>query len=440
MQSGKLIHFQVQPGGSLRGNIRVPGDKSISHRALMLASIANGKTRIDGFLHGEDTLATLAAMRHMGVKIEVTGQVVNVHGVGLHGLQAPSAPLDLGNSGTSARLLTGLLAGQSFDATIVGDASLMRRPMRRIIEPLQLMNADVHASDKGTLPIRIYGGRQLHAIDYTMPVGSAQLKSCLLLAGLYTDGITRVHEPVITRDHTERMLQHFGCSVEKHMSIVSLFGGQELTAADVNIPADISSAAFFMVGATIAGGSDILLENVGVNPTRDTVIHILKAMGADIELTDHRMVSGEPVANVRVKSARLHGITIPLTQVALAIDEFPAIMIAAACADGTTVLHGAEELRVKESDRIESIAAGLRSIGIAVKTFDDGMEVTGGEIGGGVVDSFSDHRIAMAFAMAGLRAADTIAIRDCTNVDTSFPGFVDMARDAGLSVRQEPQG
>lgn len=437
MQSRQLIHYHIQPGGKLRGRIRVPGDKSISHRALMLAAIANGNTCIDGFLHGEDTLATLAALRSMGVEIEQTGQAVNVHGAGLHGLAAPAEPLDLGNSGTSARLLAGLLVGQSFNSTIVGDASLMRRPMHRVVEPLQLMNADVQCSETGTLPLSIHGGRQLHAIEYTMPVGSAQLKSCLLLAGLYADGITRIHEPVITRDHTERMLQHFGCVVEKHMNTINLRGGQEILAADVTIPADISSAAFFMVGASIAEGSDILLENVGINPTRDAVIHILKAMGADIELIDQRTESGEPVADVRVRSAALHGITVPLTQVALAIDEFPAIMVAAACAAGKTLLHGAEELRVKESDRIESIATGLRALGIQVTTFADGMEVTGGQISGGCVDSFTDHRIAMAFAMAALRAEKSVTVRDCAYVNTSFPGFVDLSRSAGLSLEQD---
>lgn len=437
MQSRQLIHYHIQAGGKLRGRIRVPGDKSISHRALLLAAIANGNTCIDGFLHGEDTLATLAALRSMGVEIEQTGQTVNVHGAGLHGLAAPAEPLDLGNSGTSARLLAGLLAGQSFNSTIVGDASLMRRPMHRVVEPLQLMNADVQCSETGTLPLSIHGGRQLHAIEYTMPVGSAQLKSCLLLAGLYADGITRIHEPVITRDHTERMLQHFGCAVEKHMNTINLRGGQEILAADVTIPADISSAAFFMVGASIAEGSDILLENVGINPTRDAVIHILKAMGADIELIDQRTESGEPVADVRVRSAALHGITVPLTQVALAIDEFPAIMVAAACAVGKTMLRGAEELRVKESDRIESIAAGLQALGIQVTTFADGMEVTGGPISGGCVDSFTDHRIAMAFAMAALRAEKSVTVRDCANVNTSFPGFVDLSRSAGLSLEQD---
>lgn len=437
MQSRQSINYHIQPAGKLRGRIRVPGDKSISHRALILAAIASGDTRIDGFLHGEDTLATLAALRSMGVEIEQNGQTVNIHGVGLHGLAAPKGPLDLGNSGTSARLLAGLLVGQTFDSTIVGDASLMRRPMRRVVEPLQLMNADVQCSETGTLPLSICGGRQLHAIEYTMPVGSAQLKSCLLLAGLYAEGITRIHEPVITRDHTERMLQHFGCAIEKHMNTINLRGGQKIIAADVTIPADISSAAFFMVGASIAEGSDILLENVGINPTRDAVIHILKAMGADIELIDRRTESGEPVANVRVRSAPLHGITVPLTQVSLAIDEFPAIMVAAACAVGKTVLRGADELRVKESDRIESIAAGLRAMGIRVTTFADGMDVTGGSITGGSVDSFTDHRIAMAFAMSALRAEKPVTVRDCANVNTSFPGFVETSHAAGLSVEQD---
>ncbi|HSR63175.1 MAG TPA: 3-phosphoshikimate 1-carboxyvinyltransferase [Gammaproteobacteria bacterium] len=427
--------YHVSPGGRLSGNIRVPGDKSISHRALMLGAIAKGRTTISDFLEGEDTLATLHAFREMGVKIDhVAGQKVVIHGVGLHGLRAPATILDLGNSGTSVRLLAGLLAGQSFDTELTGDPSLQKRPMRRITEPLQLMHASIQCSKAGTLPISIRGGQRLQGIHYNMSVASAQLKSCLLLAGLYANGETCVREPSPTRDHTERMLGQFGYAVKTGNQSVCLAGGGRLQGTDVHVPADISSAAFFIVGASIAEDSELLLERVGLNPTRDAVIGILQSMGADIRISNRHDVSGEPAGDIRVRSASLHGVEIPPEQVPYAIDEFPAIMIAAAAATGETRLSGAEELRVKESDRIAAITDGLQALGIDAEAQPGGLRVTGGPVFGGTVNSFGDHRVAMAFAMAGLVAREPVVIRDCANVDTSFPGFVTLARDAGLGI------
>lgn len=435
------INYHVNPGGVLRGQCRVPGDKSVSHRALMLGAIARGDTRISGFLQGEDTLATMAALRAMGVAIEHQAEEVLVHGVGLHGLSRPAAPLDLGNSGTSTRLLAGLLAGQPFACELVGDASLMRRPMRRVVDPLRQMQADIQCTGEGTLPIRIQGGRKLKAIDYALPVASAQLKSCLLLAGLYAEGTTCVHEPSPTRDHTERMLLHFGGALTRKDNTVCITGGGELRAAAITVPADISSAAFFMAGACISPGSDITLSDVGVNPTRTGMIRILRGMGADITLSNERTVGGEPVADIHVRFARLHGIDIPAELVPSAIDEFPAIMVAAATASGRTVLRSARELRVKESDRILAITEGLKAIGIQCIVHEDGMEISGGRITGGTVSSYTDHRIAMAFAMAGLAATRPVAILDCANVNTSFPGFVELAQQAGLRIeRQDSAG
>jgi len=432
------VKFLAQPGGSLKGHIRVPGDKSISHRSIMLGSIAEGVTEIDGFLEGEDSLATLQAFRAMGIDIEGpdAGRVI-VHGVGLHGLTAPEAALDLGNSGTSMRLLSGLLAGQSFDVDVIGDHSLMSRPMRRVTEPLASMGAVIETTANGTAPLKIRGGQKLQGIHYDMPVASAQVKSCLLLAGLYASGQTCVHEPAPTRDHTERMLSGMGYPVTREGSTACVEGGGKLTAASIDVPADISSAAFFLVGASIAPGSDLLLEHVGINPTRTGVLEILRLMGADIEVINPRQVGGESVADLRVRWAPLHGIDIPVAQVPLAIDEFPVLFVAAACAEGRTVLTGAEELRVKESDRIQVMADGLQALGIKAEPAPDGMIIEGGSLSGGHVDSKGDHRIAMAFVMAALRASGEIVIDDCANVNTSFPGFVDLASSVGLSVRHE---
>jgi len=429
------VRFQIQPGGCLTGRLRVPGDKSISHRSIMLGALAAGTTRVTGFLEGEDSLATLAAFRALGVTIEgpEAGRVT-VHGVGLHGLRAAPEPLYLGNSGTSMRLMTGLLAGQAFTSVLAGDASLSGRPMRRVVDPLLGMGARIEATPEGTAPLTIHGGCALRGIDYAMPVASAQVKSSLLLAGLYASGTTCVSEPAPTRDHTERMLAGMAYPVRREGARACLEGGHGLRAIDIDVPADISSAAFFLVGASIAPGSDLLLEHVGLNPTRTGVIEILRRMGASIEVINERDVGGEPVAELRVRAARLQGIDIPETLVPLAIDEFPAIFVAAACANGRTVLTGAGELRVKESDRIQVMADGLHALGVQAQPTPDGMIIEGGRVGGGSVDSRGDHRIAMAFAMAALRAQGMIEISDCANVGTSFPDFVGQAGRAGLSI------
>ena len=437
MSSPQNIIFIATPGGRLRGSVRVAGDKSISHRSIMLGALAEGTTRVSGFLEGEDCLATLGAFRAMGVRIDGPEQGrVTIHGVGLHGLQAPAAALYLGNSGTSMRLLAGLMAGQAFDVVMSGDVSLTRRPMKRVTEPLVRMGARIESSPSGTPPLKISGTQTLRGIDYVMPVASAQVKSSLLLAGLYADGTTCVTEPAPTRDHTERMLSGFGYRVERSGNRVCLEGGGRLHAATIDVPADISSAAFFMVGASISAGSDLLLQHVGVNPTRIGVINILRQMGADIELLNPREVGGEPVADIRVRSAPLRGIRIPEDQVPLAIDEFPALFIAAACAEGETILTGAEELRVKESDRIQVMADGLAALGVVANPTPDGIIIRGGRLGGGRIDSHGDHRIAMAFAMGALRAAGEITIEDCANVATSFPNFLVLAQEVGLTISQ----
>ena len=438
MTSNKNITFVAQPAGLLKGTLRVPGDKSISHRSIMLGSLADGVTEVSGFLQGEDNLATLNAFRAMGVKIDGpdNGQVV-IHGVGMNGLKAPAESLELGNSGTSMRLLSGLLSAQAFDCELTGDASLNTRPMRRVTDPLAQMGADVETTENGTPPMKCHGGKALKGFDYDMPVASAQVKSCLLLAGLYAIGKTCVTEPAPTRDHTERMLKGFGYSVEVNGNHICVEGGGVLTATNIDVPADISSAAFFLVGASICPGADLTLEHVGVNPTRDGVINILKLMGADIELLNPREVGGEPVADIRVRYAPLKGIAIPEDQVPLAIDEFPALFIAAACAEGETILTGARELRVKESDRIQVMADGLQILGVDAVPTDDGMVIQGGgKIGGGRVQSHGDHRIAMSFAMASIRASGTIEIEDCANVDTSFPDFISLAAGVGLKISQ----
>ncbi len=431
--------FYIQPGGVLRGHLRVPGDKSISHRAIMLGSLAEGITTITGFLEGEDCLATLKAFRAMGVHIDgpKQGQVV-VQGVGLRGLSAPKGPLDMGNSGTSMRLMSGILVGQAFDTVLTGDASLTRRPMRRVTDPLTLMGARIETTATGSAPLHIHGGQPLTGIDYPLPVASAQVKSCLLLAGLYAEGVTRITEPVPTRDHTERMLEGFGYPLRRESErTIAVTGGGRLQGTVIDVPTDISSAAFFLVGASIAPGSDLLLEHVGVNPTRTGVIDILRLMGANIEVLNPRLAGGEPVADLRVRYAPLRGICIPEALVPLAIDEFPALFIAAACAEGVTVLTGAEELRVKESDRIQVMADGLNALGIAAGPTSDGIVIQGGTLSGGTLASHGDHRIAMSFAIAALRASGPITIQDCANVNTSFPGFATRARDAGLTLVEQ---
>ncbi|MEX0618731.1 MAG: bifunctional prephenate dehydrogenase/3-phosphoshikimate 1-carboxyvinyltransferase [Pseudohongiellaceae bacterium] len=441
------VVFVADPGGSVSGDIRVPGDKSISHRAIILAALAEGVTQISGFLEGDDSLNTLAAFREMGVTIigPENGKVV-VYGVGKNGLKEPRKPLYMGNSGTAMRLLCGLLAAQAFNSELTGDESLNGRPMGRVADPLRRMGAVIslkHDNDSpggagktDTPPIRITGNAALHGIDYVMPMASAQVKSCLLLAALYAEGETRITEPAPCRDHTERMLAGFGYPVVRRdgtgVTIVS--GGHTLAAADIAVPGDISSAAFFMVAASIMPGADLVLRQVGVNPTRAGIITLLRLMGADIGVSNERVAGGEPVADIRVRYAPLHGIKIPPEQIPLAIDEFPVLFVAAACAEGCTVLHGAEELRVKESDRLQVMADGLALLGIENQIHADGIAIEGGTLGGGEVDSHGDHRIAMSFAVASLRATGQIRIRHCANVSTSFPGFVELASRVGIRL------
>lgn len=430
----------VAPSSGLRGSVQVPGDKSISHRSVMLGAIAEGITTIEGFLESEDALATIQALRDMGVVIEgpLEGEVT-VHGVGLHGLQKPSGPIYVGNAGTSIRLLTGILAAQPFDSEIFGDDSLNARPMARIAEPLTVMGASVSATANGRPPLIIKGGRKLIGIDYRLPVASAQVKSCLLLAGLYANGQTRIAEPSTTRDHTERLLEGFGCQVKRSGEWLSVTGGAKLKGGHIQIPGDFSSAAFFIVAATICPGSDLTLTHVGVNTTRTGALEILRSMGADIELTHVRQVSGEQVADIRVKHAPLRGVRIPMESVSVAIDEFPALLVAAACANGTTELSGAEELRMKESDRIQAMAEGLGRLGISSTTTSDGIVVRGGQLSGGEVDSHGDHRVAMAFAIAGVRALAPVTITHCASVVTSFPNFTHLAKLVGMNIEQNDQ-
>ncbi|MCK5792537.1 MAG: bifunctional prephenate dehydrogenase/3-phosphoshikimate 1-carboxyvinyltransferase, partial [Ketobacter sp.] len=431
----KNIVFTAHAGGAVKGSIRVPGDKSISHRSIMMGSLADGVTEVFGFLEGEDSLATLQAFRDLGVTIEGPNNGhVKIYGVGMHGLLPPHGPLYLGNSGTSMRLLAGLLSAQNFDVELTGDESLSRRPMGRVTKPLAQMGAAIESQEDGTPPLKIQGGQALKGIHYDMPMASAQVKSCILLAGLYAEGAVSVTEPAPTRDHTERMLRGFGYPVTSDGNKITLIGGGGLTATTIDVPADISSATFFMVAASITPGSDLTLEHVGINPTRIGVLNILRAMGGKIEVHNEREVGGEPVADIRVQYAPLKGIHIPEDQVPLAIDEFPALFVAAACAEGTTVLTGAEELRVKESDRIQVMADGLQALGVKADATADGIVIEGGPLGGGTVESHGDHRIAMSFAVAALRAEADITINNCANVATSFPNFVELSRKVGMKL------
>ena len=437
--SGAALHWLAEPGAPLRGDVRVPGDKSSSHRALLLAAIAEGTTHVRGFLEGEDTRATAAILRQLGVRIEVpaAGERV-VHGVGLHGLRASERPLDCGNSGTGMRLLCGLLAGQAFASELIGDASLSRRPMQRVIAPLERMGAMIAADAGGVPPLHIAGGRALHGIDHESPVASAQVKSAVLLAGLYAQGRTRVREAQPTRDYTESMLAAFGWPIRHRPGLAELDGGHRLHATDIAVPGDFSSAAFWLVAASMVPGSDLRIVEVGINPRRIGLLAALRAMGADIVEENLRRCGGEEVADLRVRHAPLHGIEVPAAIVPDMIDEFPALFIAAALANGPTVVRGAGELRVKESDRIAGMAAGLRRLGVCVDETDDGAIIHGlganARLRGGDVDSLGDHRLAMAFAVAAQRADAPVRIADCANVATSFPGFVDAAKGVGIGV------
>jgi 3-phosphoshikimate 1-carboxyvinyltransferase len=429
------LDWIARPGGPLRGTLDIPGDKSVSHRAVMLAAIAEGRSRITGFLEGEDTRATAAILGRLGVRIEAPAASERiVHGVGLHGLRAADGPLDCGNAGTGMRLLAGLLAGQGFASTLVGDASLSRRPMGRVIAPLQAMGARIDAQAGGLPPLRINARNDLQAIDYELPVASAQVKSAVLLAGLYATGETRVREPRPTRDYTERMLAAFGWPITFRPGEARLSGGHRLVGTDVDVPADFSSAAFFLVAASVVPGSDLRLRRVGMNPRRTGLLEALRAMGADITVEPVADAGGEPVADLRVRSAPLQGIDVPEVLVADMIDEFPALFVAATFASGTTVVRGAAELRVKESDRIATMATALRALGGQVEERPDGASITGGPLHGGGVDSAGDHRIAMALAVAGQRAGAPVHIADCANVATSFPNFPALAMACGMHL------
>ena len=432
-----MRRYLARPADGIAGELTVPGDKSVSHRALMLGAIAEGTTRVTGFLEGEDCLATARAVEALGVRVGRPGPgEVLIEGVGLDGFGAPAGVLDMGNAGTAIRLFMGLLSSQRFDSTLIGDESLMRRPMERVAKPLREMGARIETDD-GHPPVRIAGGARLHGINYRMPVASAQVKSALLLAGLRAEGDTTVVEPAVTRDHSERMLQAYGCDVRSSGGVVTLSPPARLTALDLVVPGDISSAAFFIVAGCLGAREPVVLRGVGVNPTRTGIIDMLRLMGADIRLVNPRTCGAEPVADLEVRAARLRGVRVPESLVPLAIDEFPAFFIAAACAEGETLVTGAGELRVKESDRIAVMADGLAALGVRHEVLADGMRIEGGPLGGGTVDSRGDHRIAMSFAVASLRASAPIEIQDVANVATSFPGFATLGRRLGLRIEEQ---
>ncbi|HHW4678421.1 MAG TPA: 3-phosphoshikimate 1-carboxyvinyltransferase [Xylella sp.] len=435
MSHSTHYYWIARKGTPLHGVLSIPGDKSISHRAVMFAALADGVSRIDGFLEGEDTRSTAAILTRLGVRIEIPSSSQRiVHGVGVDGLQAPKSPLDCGNAGTGMRLLAGLLAAQPFDSVLIGDASLSKRPMRRVTEPLSRMGARIDTQDDGTPPLRIYGGRVLCGIDFISPVASAQIKSAVLLAGLYARNETVVRELHPTRDYTERMFAAFGVDIDFSPGQVRLRGGQRLCATDIAVPADFSSAAFYLVAASVIPGSDITLRAVGLNPRRIGLLTALRLMGADIVESNCHEYGGELVADLHVRYAPLHGTCIPEHLVPDMIDEFPVLFVAAATAKGQTVVSGVAELRVKESDRLAAMATGLRVLGIQVDESTDGAAIHGGTIGHGTINSYGDHRIAMAFSIAGQLSVRGIRIEDVANVATSFPDYEALARIAGLDL------
>ncbi|MEO8002773.1 MAG: 3-phosphoshikimate 1-carboxyvinyltransferase [Arenimonas sp.] len=432
------LNWLASAGQPLTGEITVPGDKSISHRAIMLGAIAEGVTKVTGFLEGEDTRATARIFQQLGVRIETPSSSERIiHGVGLHGLKPTTEELDCGNAGTAMRLLAGLLAGQSFRSKLVGDVSLSRRPMRRVIDPLSLFGANIQAESGGLPPLIINSNKVLQGIEYKTEVASAQVKSAILLAGLYAEGTTTVYEPHPTRDYTEKMLAAFGWPIEFRPGHATLNGGHRLTATDIQVPADFSSAAFFIVAATVIPDSDLLIKSVGMNPRRTGLLATLQLMGANIQQENRRELAGEPVADLRVKYAALTAIDIPEAIVPDMIDEFPALFVAAALANGETRISGAAELRVKESDRIAVMAEALRSLGVKIEETPDGAIIQGGTILGGEADSHGDHRIAMSLAIAGQLATDPVMIRDCENVATSFPGFMELSKSVGFGLNLE---
>ena len=432
--TSRLISTPVE---RVNGTLRVPGDKSISHRALLLGAIAEGPSQVTGFLPGEDCLATMQALRHMGVPIEQLDETtLRITGRGRDGFRTPARPLDMGNSGTAMRLFAGLLCGMGIEARLVGDPSLMTRPMERVAVPLRQMGANIVTTD-GKPPLNITGDQRLHGIDFEMPVASAQVKSAVLLAGLFADGATHVTEPAVTRDHTERMLRMFGQPVTQDGPQVTLEPGARLVGTEIDVPGDLSSAAFFLLAGVLSTGGELSIENVGLNPTRTGILQILKLMGASIEIRERRGEAGEPIGTLVVRPGRLSGIEVPPELVPVAIDEFPLVFVAAALAEGRTVISGAEELRHKESDRIGVMVAGLEALGVDVEERPDGAVINGGTLQSGEIDSGGDHRVAMAFAIAGMAAEAAVTIRDTANVATSLPGFARLARSIGLDIREQ---
>ena len=407
----------------LKGEITVPGDKSISHRAIMLGSLSEGTTAVTNFLEGADCLSTIACFQKMGIDIENTSGEILVHGKGLHGLCAPTETLDVGNSGTTTRLISGILAGQDFVSELTGDASIQKRPMKRIMTPLSQMGADiVSLNGNGCAPLKI-SGKKLHAIHYNSPVASAQVKSCVLLAGMYSDGITRVTEPVLSRNHTEIMLNYFGANVTAEGTTASIKPDPSLYGREILVPGDISSAAYFIAAGLLVPNSEILLKNVGINPTRDGILRVCKAMGADITLLNET-TEGEPTADLLIRSSTLHGTTVEGAIIPTLIDELPMIAVMAAFAEGTTVIRDAQELRVKESDRIQVMTENLQEMGADIQATEDGMIIHGGKpLHGAEIDSHLDHRIAMSFAVAGLLSEGTLSIKNGECVNISYPKF-----------------
>lgn len=431
---GTTEQFRVQPSSHIEGVVQVPGDKSVSHRALMLGAIATGSSHITGFLPGEDCLATMGALRNLGIEIrQHDATTIEVLGQGMHGLARPDRSLEMGNSGTAMRLFMGLLSAQPFATVLTGDDSLSKRPMERVARPLREMGADVRTCN-GTPPVTITGGAVLQGIHFDMPVASAQVKSAVLLAGLYATGETKVTEPAVTRDHTERMLVHLGCPVHRSGATVTLATGARLTGGLIEVPGDLSSAAFLVLAGCIASTGELVIERVGLNPTRTGFLRILELMGADVRVELAGTEGGEPFGRLIVRPSRLRGVAIPPDLVPLAIDEFPVVFVAAALATGETVVRGAEELRHKESDRIHVMANGLRLLGVDVEELADGARIQGGRLQGGTIDCGGDHRVAMSFAIGGSRAAGPVTVLNTANVATSFPGFVDLARSIGLDI------
>ncbi|SNB44850.1 3-phosphoshikimate 1-carboxyvinyltransferase [Geobacter sp. DSM 9736] len=428
------MEYTVQPAKAVKGEMVVPGDKSISHRSIMLGSLAEGQTRVTGFLRGEDNLATLNAFRAMGIDITDDGTTLRISGKGLRGLSEPTDVLDCGNSGTSMRLMAGLLAGQSFFSVLTGDQYLRRRPMKRVIEPLARMGGTIFGRSGGDRAPLAIVGRPLAGISHHSAVASAQVKSALMLAGLYAEGETTITEPHLSRDHSERMFRYFGADVASFTGGVTVRGGRELQGRDIIVPGDISSAAFFIVAALIVPGSELLIRGVGVNPTRTGILDILTAMGGDIQLLDCRDLSGEPVADILVRASRLRGVEIGGDVVPRAIDEFPVICVAAALADGQTTLRDAHELRVKETDRITAMAKNLCRAGVAIAETPDGMVIEGaGRIDGCRAESFGDHRIAMSMLVAGLAASGEVTVDDVECIGTSFPDFIPLLQKVANS-------